>query len=91
VELGEGVQGMCVLVEKTEPKAEKAAAAAKPAVDLNALSSLLASRWKGGGAEFAAPEPGQTAKPQAVKVGQVRTFRITRIDAEKKRIDLDLA
>ena len=91
VELGESVQGMCVLVEKTDEKEEKAAPAAQPAVDLNALSSLLSSRWKGAGGESAASQPGQTARPQAVKSGQVRTFRIIKLDAEKKRIDLELA
>jgi small subunit ribosomal protein S1 len=96
VELGDGVQGMCALVEKTEarekeePREHKPSA--QPAVDLNALSSLLSSRWKGGGvADSVAPEPAQNARPQAMRVGQVRSFRITKLDAEKKRIDLELA
>ena len=29
-------------------------------------------------------------KPAGVRSGQVRTFRITKLDAEKKRIDLEL-
>jgi small subunit ribosomal protein S1 len=99
VDLGEGVQGMCVLAEKiegkdkSEPKEQKPAPSAQPAVDLNALSSLLSSRWKGGGAaeSVATPEPGQTPRPQAIRPGQVRSFRITKLDGEKKRIDLELA
>jgi small subunit ribosomal protein S1 len=96
VELGEGVQGMCALVEKAEPKdrfdPKEQKPASQPAVDLNALSSLLTSRWKGGGvAESVSTEQGQSARPQGVKIGQVRSFRITKLDAEKKRIDLELA
>jgi small subunit ribosomal protein S1 len=92
VELGESVQGMCALSEKVEPKEQKTAPAAQ-AVDVTALSSLLANRWKGGGGgePTTSLESGQTARPQAVKVGQVRSFRIMRLDAEKKRIDLELA
>jgi small subunit ribosomal protein S1 len=95
VELGDGVQGMCVLAEKIEVKdksEQKPAPSALPQVDLNALSSLLSSRWKGGGvADSVAPEPGHGAKAQAVRTGQVRSFRITKLDADKKRIDLELA
>jgi small subunit ribosomal protein S1 len=98
VELGDGVQGMCALAEKiegkdkSEPKEPKPATSARPEVDLNALSSLLSSRWKGGGvADSVTPEPGQGARPQVVRTGQVRSFRITKLDAEKKRIDLELA
>ncbi len=54
VELGEGVQGVCAIAERAEPKpAQKTAAPAtapQPVADLSAITSMLASKWKGGGA-----------------------------------------
>ena len=76
--------------EKSKPQAQQQ----RPAVDLSALSSMLTSRWKGGGEatgfrrKHVASEP---PKPASVRAGQVRTFRITKLDPEKKRIDLELA
>ncbi len=102
VELGEGVHAACVLPERSEPKEKQEKAPApqqqKP-VDLSALSSMLTSRWKGGGeasSSGAAASAGSTgknepAKPTGVRVGQVRTFRIVKLDAEKKRIDVEVA
>ena len=85
VELGEGVQGTCRIVAienlTTEP-AEKESAASKP--DLSSLSSMLKARWKGGSA-------GDVAKPEAVRTGQIRSFRITKLDPTAKRIELELA
>ena len=51
---------------------------------------MLASKWKGGGA--GAASGGDTApKRELPKTGQVRSFRITKLDAEKKKIELELA
>jgi small subunit ribosomal protein S1 len=105
VELGEGVQGVCAIAERVEPKpAQKAAAptaAPQPAVDLTAFTSMLNSKWKGGGASAPsaaasspvtpAPAPETDSKTGSLKTGQVRSFQIKKIDAEKKRIDLELA
>src|ERR1700744_4646543 len=44
VELGEGVQGTCVLAEKEQKQEQKSSP-----VDVSARSSMLASRWKGSG------------------------------------------
>ena len=88
VELGEGVQAVCVLPERAEPKEEKVQAQA--AVDLSALSSMLTSKWKGGVEATSSTARVEQPKPAGVKAGQVRTFRITKLDAEKKRIDLEL-
>jgi small subunit ribosomal protein S1 len=84
VELGEGVQGTCLLAEreaKQEPKATPA--------DLSALSSMLASKWKGGssGSESGGDSG---SKREGLKSGQIRSFRIVKLDAGKKKIDLEL-
>ncbi len=100
VELGEGVQATCILPERpqanTQAKVKEEKAPAREAVDLSAMTSMLASRWKGGG--DVASLPGAAAatvteptKPAGVRAGQVRTFRITKLDPEKKRIDLEVA
>ncbi len=85
VELGEGVQGFCSLSDKETRQETKAGP-----VDVSALSSMLASKWKGGGA------PGNAAnndsqRQESLKTGQIRSFRISKLDAEKKRIELELA
>jgi small subunit ribosomal protein S1 len=81
VELGEGVKASCIL--PGEAKEEKASEAA---VDLSALTSMLSNKWKKGQADTSAPKG-----PEAARVGQVRSFRITKLDAEKKKIEIELA
>ncbi|HVW85669.1 MAG TPA: 30S ribosomal protein S1 [Bryobacteraceae bacterium] len=84
VELGEGVQAQFSLAAP-EPKQEQR----QVAVDLSALSSMLASKWKGGGSGAGAgSESGP--KRDVPKTGQIRSFRITKLDAEKKKIELEL-
>ena len=88
VELGEGVIGYCPLPEK-EGREEKSSNAAKT-TDVSALSSMLAAKWKSGPPPQAATEAKPSAK-ETLRQGQVRTFRIVKLDAEKKRIDVELA
>ncbi len=94
VELGEGVQGVCSIAERVESKQPAKAASAQPPVDLGALTSMLNSKWKGGGSA-AAPQATPAAEPDAtssaLRNGQVRSFTIKKIDPEKKRIDLEVA
>ena len=85
VELGEGVQGTCVLAEKEQKQEQRSSP-----VDVSALSSMLASRWKGSGGATAAANTEASPKRDLIKAGQIRRFRITRIDAGKKKIELDL-
>ena len=80
VELGEGVTGYCAVPEGGKSGAQEANAAA----DLSALTSLLAARWKGGSG-------GTAGKDEPLRAGQIRSFRIKKLDAESKRIDLDIA
>jgi len=81
VELGEGIQGYCRSSGSAEAAAESQTSGA---MDLSALSSMLKARWKTGAA------PGGS-KPEPLSVGQVRSFRITKLDLATKRIELELA
>jgi small subunit ribosomal protein S1 len=80
VELGEGVHAICRLAAE-EPKAE-AAAQAPESVDLSSLTSMLQARWKGGS--------GGGAKTEGPRSGQIRSFRIAKLDAAAKKIELEL-
>jgi small subunit ribosomal protein S1 len=53
-------------------------------LDLSSLGAMLNARWKGGPANSA-------AKPEALRAGQIRSFRIVRLDADAKKIELELA
>src|SRR6266853_766962 len=79
VELGEGVVGTCRIVEDAPAQEEKSPAA--KAADLSSLSSMLQSRWKSG----AAPASGER---QGAQAGQIRSFRIARLDPAAKKIEL---
>jgi small subunit ribosomal protein S1 len=80
VELGEGIQGRCRV--PGEASVEKETQAESKA-DLSSLSSLLQARWKGGTA-------GGLSKPGGVHAGQIRSFRVSKLDAAAKKIDLEL-
>jgi small subunit ribosomal protein S1 len=85
VELGEGVQGHCTLaVQEQKPEQSRGP------VDLSALSSMLASKWRGAGAGANTPDTDTAPKREPLKAGQVRSFRILKLDAEKKKIELEL-
>ncbi|MCU1305057.1 MAG: ribosomal protein [Candidatus Sulfotelmatobacter sp.] len=99
VELGEGIQAKCrmdaviAVPEKKRPSASHVASSlsaaeaspksnAKP--DLSSLGSMLQARWKGN-------TSGSEAKPEAARAGQIRKFRIAKLDAGAKKIELELA
>jgi small subunit ribosomal protein S1 len=77
VELGEGVTAFAPV-----PEQRKEAAAGAQKADLSSLTSMLAQKWKSGG--------GAAESSEAVRAGQIRSFKIVQIDPEKKRIDLEL-
>ena len=81
VELGEGILGTCPILAQSPAKHE---APSESKADLSALSSMLKARWKGGAAAGA-------AKPEAIHAGQIRSFRIAKLDAASKKIELQLA
>ncbi len=78
VELGEGVTAFARLREQ---KQESPAGAAK--ADLSSLTAMLAQKWKTGGGPSA-------ARPEAPRAGQIRSFRITGLDAGARKIELEL-
>ena len=84
VELGEGIQAICRMSADSATKQVEETKAPATA-DLASLSSMLKERWKTGSSAAAASKPGP---PRA---GQVRSFRITKLDAGTKTIELELA
>lgn len=80
VELGEGVYATCRIGAETAPEEETAT---EGKVDLSSLTSMLQQRWKGGGAG--------ARKGESARSGQIRSFRIARLDAGAKKIELELA
>jgi small subunit ribosomal protein S1 len=81
VELGEGIQAKCRLSAQ-EPQVQEKQANGTP--DLSALTSMLSARWKAGAV------PAASTKPGALEAGQIRSFRITHLDAAAKQIELEL-
>jgi small subunit ribosomal protein S1 len=95
VELGEGIEGRWRMepassaVAKKPPKASglsssEASSKASSKPDLSSLGSMLQSRWKGNTAA-------SDAKPEAIRTGEIRKFRISKLDAAAKKIELELA
>jgi small subunit ribosomal protein S1 len=82
VELGEGLKATCPLPKTPGKSQEQAAPASR---DVSSLSAMLAAKWKQG-KTLNAESYGEPVRP-----GQVRSFRITRLDPAQKRIDLELA
>jgi small subunit ribosomal protein S1 len=79
VELGEGVVAVCRLAEQKPSSSSSGAEKA----DLSALTAMLATKWKSGGGSSSGPEP--------LRSGQVRSFKISGLDAEQKRVDVELS
>jgi small subunit ribosomal protein S1 len=83
VDLGEGIRargrvGKAVAAKSAAPEV----APGKP--DLSQLSSMLKARWKGNA-------PAQESKTEPLAEGQLRSFKIVKLDAEKKSIEVELA
>jgi small subunit ribosomal protein S1 len=79
VELGVGVRAICSITSSAEVPAS---AKSEAAVDLSALTSMLNARWKG--------ESKSSSSSEALSVGQVRNFRISKINSDTKEILVDL-
>jgi small subunit ribosomal protein S1 len=77
VELGEGVTAV---VKIPEQKQEASAGSAK--ADLSSLTAMLSQKWKAGAG-------GAGAAAEAPRAGQIRSFKIAKIDAAAKKIELE--
>jgi small subunit ribosomal protein S1 len=85
VELGEGIRANCRAVsDQVLPEKATGPSRASAAPDLSALSSMLKARWKGNA-------PAAEAKPEPLNAGQIRAFKIVKLDPEAKKIEVELA
>jgi small subunit ribosomal protein S1 len=80
VELGEGIHAICRTTG--DRPAEKPAAETK--ADVSSLSAMLNAKWKGG-ATASGP------KTEEVRAGQIRSFKIAKLDPAAKKIEVELA
>jgi small subunit ribosomal protein S1 len=83
VELGEGISAICrtsiVATPASTPEAKSETKA-----DLSSLSSMLKARWQGN-------VPAETVKSEPLAEDQIRTFKITKLNAESKTIEVELS
>jgi small subunit ribosomal protein S1 len=77
VELGDGIIGTCRMSAEGQEESSQAASSA----DLSSLSSMLAAKWKGGGGG---------GKKEPVRSGQIRSFRIVKLDPAQKKIEVEM-
>ena len=85
VELGEGIQANCDLSKTAQSaNAQSPSASSSGKADLSSLGSMLQARWKSGG-------PVVSSKPDEIRAGEIRKFRISKLDAAAKKIELELA
>ncbi|HEX8813325.1 MAG TPA: S1 RNA-binding domain-containing protein [Terracidiphilus sp.] len=86
IELGEGIRGTCrTSASASSSSGSASSSGAAPAkADLSSLSSMLQARWKGSA-------PAATNQSEALQAGQIRTFKITRLDPTTKIIEIELA
>jgi len=94
VELGEGIQSTCRMdaagaagknassSTASASKTSSTVSSSKP--DLSSLGSMLQARWKSGA-------PAGAVQPEAVRTGQIRKFRITKLDPSAKKIEVELS
>ena len=87
VDLGDGIHATGRIgkasAAKTAAKAPEPEAPEPGKPDLSQLSSMLKARWKGN-------TPAPEAKPEPLAEGQLRSFKIVKLDAAKKSIEVEL-
>lgn len=85
IELGEGIRAACNTSGASSTSAANPAASTSSAkADLSSLTSMLQARWKGS-------TSAATKQPEPLQAGQIRTFKITKLDAATKTIEVELA
>ncbi|HEX4595430.1 MAG TPA: 30S ribosomal protein S1 [Bryobacteraceae bacterium] len=83
VELGDGIVAECRMPQA--PGEDLAAPQAAQSADLSSLTAMLSAKWKQGAASS------KSARPEPAKAGQIRSFRITKLDQANKKIEVELA
>jgi small subunit ribosomal protein S1 len=81
IELGEGIRAICKLGVGT--KGASAGQQSSGGADLKSLSSMLAAKWKSGTVT--------QAVSSELTAGQIRSFRVTKLDPAAKKIEVELA
>jgi small subunit ribosomal protein S1 len=84
IELGEGIRAQCRAAALSAAPDAEGASKGEANTDLSSLSSLLSARWKGSA-------PTASAKPEPLAAGQIRSFKIVKLSAESKKIEVELA
>lgn len=84
VELGEGIRANCAVASSTATSSTSASNATSAKADLSSLSAMLKARWKG-------DAPAASNKPEPLSAGQIRSFRIVKIDEKAKQIEVEIA
>jgi small subunit ribosomal protein S1 len=80
IELGEGIR----VLYRTTANAPIETKSETSELDLSSLTSMLNARWKTG----AAPAG---SKPEPLAVGQIRSFKLVKIDHEEQQVQIELA
>ncbi|HEX8711343.1 MAG TPA: S1 RNA-binding domain-containing protein [Terracidiphilus sp.] len=82
VELGEGIRATCrISAPAGDAKTASAAPVPSAKTDLSGLTSMLQARWKGAAST-------ESAHPEPLAEGQVRSFKITKLNPEAKQIEV---
>jgi small subunit ribosomal protein S1 len=81
IELGEGIRAACRIAASAAAAPE---AKTEARADLSSLSSMLKARWQGNA-------PAASAKPEPLSAGQIRSFKIVKLDADAKKIEVEPA
>jgi small subunit ribosomal protein S1 len=86
VEVGEGIRATCRISAPAAASAPGSSTEAKPAgkADLSSLTNMLQARWKGNASAA-------SSQPEPLAEGQIRTFKIKKLDPEAKKIEVELA
>jgi small subunit ribosomal protein S1 len=82
VELGEGIRAVCKVPANAAAAQPEAKSSGK--ADLSSLSSMLQARWKGNATAA-------SNNPEPLAEGQIRSFKIRKLDADAKKIEVELA
>jgi small subunit ribosomal protein S1 len=84
VELGEGIHATCRLsTDKVKQESSGANQSTGTKADLASLTSMLQARWKGGATA-------KSDEPQELQSGQIRSFRIKKLDRATKKVEVEL-